>query len=214
MSVIDSHASIRGIRLFRPRKRRSGRLLVESAIVIVSVLFAFGLNEWRLLRADDALARTVLTSFQQEIGDNLALLEQYRPRHIALAEAVLQIPPESLVGRSAAELLLEARTGEGAVIMPLAEGAWQTAVSTGALRLLDYETAALLSGIYHAQQGFFDETVSRLMDRIFDAPMFEPTARVETIRVFGNLLMELVGQEAFLMERYRVALEHLEGLGI
>jgi hypothetical protein len=194
--------------------RRAGRLVLESAIIVLSVFLAFGLNEWRQHRADRVLATTVLVGFKHEIQENLTLLERFQPQHLHLARAIAELPPESLEGRTAFDVISENRTDDGSVIMPPAEAAWQTAVSTGSLALLDYETAAILSRIYFAQQNFVGRTGERLTDLVFDGRMFDAEAGVESLAVFLALMQELAAQETSLMGEYRNALERLSAIGI
>lgn len=181
---------------------------------MLSVLLAFGLNEWRLQRADKALAVNVLRSFSHEIEANLALLTEFQPQHVALAERVRGVPAESLTGRTGMAVVMAARPEGGTVIMLPAEAAWQTAVSTGALRLLDYETAAMISRIYLAQRDYLGQTAARLTALVFDPRMFDQAVMSATVDVFVALLSELAAQELSLMGEYRLALSRLRELGI
>jgi hypothetical protein len=201
----------------KPRRRspRSAlRPALESALIVFSVLLAFGLNEWRMQRADRALASSVLTSFRQEIQANLELLEQFQPLHAALAEAIAALDPATLAGRRAIDVVTSVRVDGGTVLMAPGEAAWQTAVSTGALRLLDYEMAAVLSRIYLSQREYAGRTAQRLTDVVFSAAMFDPAATRQALHIAMALLNELAAQEASLMGEYRFALGRLEALGI
>jgi hypothetical protein len=185
------------------------RLTLESALIVLSVLFAFGLNEWRTQRAERVLATNVLTGFRQEIESNLALLEVFQPQHAQFAEALGRLEPESTAGRTGMEVGMSLRPNTETVTMPLAEAAWQTAVSTGALRLLDYHTASMLSRIYLMQRDAVGSTVERLTSAVFDARMFDAAATLHSLPAVGALLSELAAQEASLMGEYRAALAHL-----
>lgn len=215
-TTVGSSASPRS-RGRKPGPRLDGarfplRPVLESALIVLSVFLAFGLNEWRVQRADRALARSVLLSFKQEIESNLAVLERFQPQHQRLAEALAQIPPDDLAGQTAIEVVAASRVDDGTVIMPQAEAAWHTAATTGALRLLDYETAALLSGIYAMQRDFTGRTAERFMALIFDPQMFDPAATVQSLHVAMALLGELSAQESSLIGEYRAALRHLDSL--
>jgi hypothetical protein len=194
-----------------PDPRVPARLVLESALIVGSVLLGFALNEWRVQRADRALAASVLAGFRQEIEANLALLEKFQPQHARFAAAIAALDPAAVAGRTAMDVALSVRTDDGTVLMAPAEAAWQTAVSTGALRLLDYETAAMLSRIYLSQRDYVGSTATRLTDLVFDARMFDAGEAVRSLRLAMALLTELAAQEASLMGEYRAALRHIEG---
>ncbi|MFP3939229.1 MAG: hypothetical protein ACLF0P_02885 [Thermoanaerobaculia bacterium] len=189
-------------------------LTLESVLIVLSVFLAFGLNEWRSQRAERARAASVLTSFKHEIESNLERIEASRPRHARLAEAIAARTAEGVGERAAISVVTEARTGDGPVILMPAEAAWQTATSTGALGLLDYETAAIISRVYFGQLDQFGQTAGRLTDLAFDARMYDSDTAAESLEIFGALMDNLVVQEASLIDEYRLALAHLEELGI
>jgi hypothetical protein len=92
---------------------------------------------------------------------------------------------------------------------PLSDVAWETAASTGALRLLDYETASLLSETYLLQRTGILSTLQRLSDRFLTPQNFDPAQRGPMVRTHRMLLVELSGQESFLIETYRRVLTRL-----
>lgn len=177
---------------------------------MASVLLGFALNEWRAGWDDRELATTALENFRSEIRGNLAVLERVHPKHLRLAaqlEAAVEGGPP--VGRTAFDAIVAVLPEGGLDTPPLREAAWEAAVSTGALRLLDYETAALLSETYQIQRATLGPTVHRLGDRMMDVPNFDPASRAMMLQVHHLLLLELTGQEEFLMETYRSTLERL-----
>ena len=87
--------------------------------------------------------------------------------------------------------------------------AWATAETTGALRLLDYETAALLSETYLIQRTAIQQTLARLSDRFMDPDNFDPARREPMVRTHQMLFVELSGQESYLIDIYRKALARL-----
>jgi hypothetical protein len=178
------------------------RVALESLLIVVSVLLAFGLNEWRMQRADSQLARNVIDGLYREIEANRALLETMQPQHAQLAEKLAGLPPEAVGGRSAFAVVFESRVDGGSLINPPAEAAWQTALSTGALRLLDYETVSILSRVYLGQRDAVGRTSERIADLAFDARMFDPDVGRETTQVFMALMNELASQEAHLLNEY------------
>ena len=92
---------------------------------------------------------------------------------------------------------------------PLRDAAWETAVSTGALRLLEYEQAAVLSETYIGQRMATAHTLQRLVDRFYMPENFDPAMRRAMLQTLGMLFVELSGQESYLIEAYRQALRRL-----
>lgn len=193
-----------------PVGRSPMRLALESVLIVVSVLLAFGLNEWRMQRADAQLTQNVIDGLYMEIQANLALLETMQPLHERLAESIATMDPAEIGNRAAFTVITEHRVDGGTLINPPAEAAWQTAVSTGALRLLDYETVSVVSRIYLGQRDAVGRTSERIADLAFGGSMFDPAENVQAIQAFLALMRELASQEAHLMEEYREGLRRLE----
>jgi hypothetical protein len=99
-------------RLNRP-KRSPIRLAAESLLIVVSVLLAFGLNEWRMQRAEATLARNVIDGLYREIESNLALLETMQPLHASLADSLAAVDLADLRGRPAFAIVSERRSMAG-----------------------------------------------------------------------------------------------------
>jgi hypothetical protein len=52
------------------RRRHLSRVLLESALIVASILLAFALNRWWEARQDRMLAERALATFVQEISEN------------------------------------------------------------------------------------------------------------------------------------------------
>jgi hypothetical protein len=212
--AVPAESRRRKPRLRRPSMPRTARspfrIVLDSLLIVVSVLLAFGLNEWRMHRADATLTRNVIDGLHREIESNLALLERMQPLHAGLAEALARVDPADVQGRPAFAIISEQRIDGGTLINPPAEAAWETALSTGALRLLDYETVAILSRIYLGQRDAVGRTSERIADLAFGGTMFDPEATTVAMHSTLALLNELSAQETHLMMEYRAGLRRLE----
>jgi hypothetical protein len=189
--------------------RRSSRLVFESVLIVLSVLLGFAVSEWRDQAEDRRLARTALANFRREIAANLATLEAVQPRHERIARALSTADAAAYPSLSAFGVIERVLPEGGIDVRPLRDAAWETASATGALRLVEYETAAALSEAYLVQRQVIGMTIGRLSDRFFDPRSFSPESRAEMLPMFGMLLNELASQEAYLMEIYRNTLERL-----
>ena len=81
-------------------------------------------------------------------------------------------------------------------------GAWDAALSTGALRLIDYDVVAALSDICQTQDLFSGER-TRFAAAMHAMSAFEPAARVATVRLASAELSEIAYAEKLLIDLYR-----------
>src|SRR5687767_15809919 len=97
----------------------------------------------------------VVASVQAEIEYNRGALEPFLPFHGAWSTAIDQLDPGAGTGPGI-DAFFAARPpippGIRQNVPFLRRAAWDTASSTGALRLIDYDLAAALSEIYGPQQ--------------------------------------------------------------
>jgi hypothetical protein len=187
---------------------RESRLLLESALIVLSVLLGVALSEWQESRREHARARAALANFRREIATNLARLEHVQPVHRALAarlDSVAKAPGQG----AAFDAFVTVMPKEGLQIEPLADAAWETASSTGVLRLLEYEISSALSETYLIQRQSIGGTVNRLSDRFIAPQNFDPASRTPMLRTHQMLFIELSGQESYLVDVYRRMLTKL-----
>ena len=199
-----------------PRRRwtwgPAPKLLLEAALIVLSVLLGFAANEWQQRESERALTRTVLANFRREISLNLATLERVQPKHARLAVR-LDTAAAAAHGDSTAFQVFRARMEGGLDILPLQEAAWEAAAATGALRLLPYRTSSTLSETYIVQRGFLGQTIARFSDRFHSPANHDPAAQRSMLATEHMLMVELSEQEAYLMEIYRTALRTLPASG-
>jgi hypothetical protein len=89
-----------------PATRRSWRwlprALLESVLIVFSVLFALGMDEWRLERARAEQAAVALEGIRAELAQNLESVEIARANHLAMRDslrhyvALRQEPPPEI----------------------------------------------------------------------------------------------------------------------
>jgi hypothetical protein len=196
----------------RPAGRRrafGGRLLLESALIVLSVLVGLALGEWREHARERRLARDAVATFRREIEANLAHLQRAQPKHAAMAERLAAAADAPAAGGTAFDAFVASMPAEGLDNQPLRDVAWETAQTTGALRLLDYETAAQLSETYLIQRAAIQHTMLRLADRFLSPENYDPARRGPMVRAHRMMFVELAGQESYLIGVYRRALARL-----
>jgi hypothetical protein len=120
---------------------------LEALMILVSVGLAFGVAEYRDSRANHELATRVLRSLQTEVEQNLAALEPWSAYNRRFLDALAKADTSSS-RQSTIDVYLAARPAlpAGATLdtPTVRRGAWDAALSTGALRLIDYDVVAAL----------------------------------------------------------------------
>jgi hypothetical protein len=184
-------------------QRERSRLLIEVGFILVSVGVGFGLARLGDYWSDRALAEEALINLREEVEASASALDSLLVKHRAW-QAALSQPGNSAAGENAFMTLFATRPDSAATIgVPLRAVAWNTAVSTGALRLLDYDVASALSEIY-AYQALMTENHNRFTSAALYAPAtFDPAQRDIAVRLLQGVMSEIVGNEGHLLTLYQ-----------
>ena len=126
------------------------RALAESTIIVVSIILALAVDEWRDDRQNQELAAQSLMIFEQEIRQNLGRVDDAAPYHAGLRDVVA-----AMTERDGAEAELRSAT-EGLEPVVLLNTAWETALATGVLTHMEFTIVSALSLTYSRQQRFTD----------------------------------------------------------
>ncbi len=131
------------------------RVLFESMLIVVSILFALYLDEWRDDRQDAENIEHALANFVSEIQQNRARVEDAAPFNKGLRH-VLSRRQEVRAIESVATFV---NIFESYNPVVLQSTAWETAIATGALAKMDYNLVSALSLTYSLQNRY--QQVSR-----------------------------------------------------
>lgn len=211
-TVTDARAEPR-----RPARRRAawwtggesvGRLLLEGALIVISVLLGFAVNAWQQRQSERELSQRVLANFRREVETNLRTVQRTLSIHRTLAERLKTAAARPHPDSSAFEVFVTQMPRDGLGMEPLQEAAWETAQSTGALRLLKYETAAELSSTYVIQRTA-SQTQRLFIERFMSPANYDPAQQRTMLLTSHMLMLELSGQEGYLVEIYRKMLREL-----
>lgn len=123
------------------------RVLVESVLVVGSILLALALDEWNEDLEFQDLADRSLVNFEREIRQNRLRLEDVTLFHIGLRDVLANMDAsgEAVPATTIRNIM------EGFQPAILVSTAWETAVATGALGYMDYDVVAGLSLTYNLQ---------------------------------------------------------------
>lgn len=122
------------------RKLPLQKLLIEVFSIVLAVLLALGMNQWREQLANRALAETALTNVALEIRSNQDLLTLLNENNSAVMAAISDT---------------EGEDQESVAFVPglqLQEIAWEALLSTGTSSYVDYQTILTLSETYSIQR--------------------------------------------------------------
>ena len=131
------------------------RVLFESMLIILSILVALGLDEWRDDRQNAENIDQALVNFIGEIQQNKARVEDAAPFNQGLRH-VLNRRQQVKAIESVATFINIIESYNPVV---LRSTAWETAIATGALAKLDYDLVSALSLTYSLQNRY--QQVSR-----------------------------------------------------
>lgn len=182
------------------RPGRSSRLLFESVLIVGSVALGFLVTEWRERAADRDLSHRILTNVVAEIRANREWVSGQIVAHNELIARFRSAPPATPDQSGWDAITATLKAGPG--VLPLRRAAWDAAVSSGALRLIDYDIAARLSEIYAFQDEGYGRASRSIGEALFVPDTFKPGTAREIARMFQTMLTEIVGQETYVLELY------------
>jgi hypothetical protein len=153
-----------GIRAYLPKTgKTSVAWLFEGLLIVISIALGFWVAQAKEARDNREFAARVLKSLQAEVEHNVALVEPYVAYHSKWAAELARESGESGTA-SGIEVLRVTRPPLPANtdFFPITRrAAWDAALSTGALRLIDYDVASGLSELYRIQE-ILDAKIMRL----------------------------------------------------
>lgn len=136
------------------------RVLFESALIVMSILVALGLDEWRENREAAETVSQALLNFDREIRQNQAQIDYATPFSVGLLN-ILKGRYESDEQLSIDEFVDMMESYESAALQSTA---WETAIATGSLAKMDYNIVSALSMTYSLQNRYQIATRSGLAE--------------------------------------------------
>lgn len=177
-------------------------VIVQSIAVTVSILLALWVDQWKQRRAAHELATASLTNFLTEIQQNEARLDDILPYHKGIRSMLDQLAVSHTIHTQTE--FQDAVGIDGLRPPSLLQTAWQTAVATGAITHLDYETVAALSLTYTLQDRFREDSRTGIQS-VIQASNFGPGGAESAVHSADNYLREVVTSEEDLHATYAQA---------
>lgn len=184
--------------------------LREAILILVSVALGFGASEFSQYRQEHGLAQMVLRAVTEEVKQNEAELNLAAVKHREW-EKTLRGADAAAADKAAFWLLIESRPkAAGSITVPLRNAAWQMTISTGALRLLDFEVGQAISDIYSTQTILTDLHSRTVANVLWTTSAFDPGERAVAAKLIWAVMSEVAGNEEALVGMYRRHLPLLE----
>jgi hypothetical protein len=126
------------------------QVIIESILIVVSILVALGLDGWRETRADEEFVRTALSNFLIEIQQNQNRVADAAPFN----QGLRQVLNRHYVADDIASVEEFVSMVESFTPAAPQSTAWDTALATGSLAKMDYNLVTALSLTYSLQDRY------------------------------------------------------------
>ena len=181
------------------------RILAESVLIVFSILLALFVDQWREGLRLDRLRDRAIADIHEEIENNRMAVDSAVGYHTAVRDSLgilWQRIERSGSGGQPGFNLIAAVAPLGIRPPAIRRTAWETAISTDAVTLMDYSLIYRLGGLYDTQTTGVESTLARIQDFVFDPMLFEPARAGTAVRMIHALVSELAGQEYYLSAHY------------
>lgn len=179
------------------------RIVVESALIVFSILLALAVNEWVDSRRQHTLTDRALAAIRDEIDGNAARVRERLSYHRSLETEVRREDSLGSVHRYS-DFVRGAPDWSGFMNPDVDGTAWQSALTLGAASNMGFDTVRVLSRLYSLQAKFDQYNAAAIPT--FD---FSDAAMPSTIRRMHVYVVTIRTNEDTLLNRYTEALRLL-----
>ncbi len=188
-----------------------GDYFIQTILIIISVLLAFILNEYRENLREDQVRDMALQEVKIEIESNLETLERWLPYHETLHKRIGETISN---GDFQNNLLSDEHTDfsslfdQGIFRELLSQNAWLFIQQNGIK--LEYEQSSALNFTYLLQEEYFLRSIEKLANLFFQRETLNPDLLHETLVLMHRLSGEIIGQEQTLIMQYKSTLDVIQ----
>lgn len=181
----------------RPWRRGLPRVIVESALIVFSVLLALAVDEWRDNRSQRVRTEAALAAILSELEANRAAMQRARDLHESIATRLQAMQESGTMptrDEASSGLFRPAR---------VISTAWASAREAGALDELPYDLVLSLSRLYGSQERYEQLSSQLAADIYMDLRRrgLDPVMR-EGFAGFLLLVADFSNRETVLVRQY------------
>jgi hypothetical protein len=188
------------------------RVLLESALIVFSILLALAVDEWRQERRQEARLADARSAFAEEVRQNLDLLqsEMYLPRRERMWSRFTELGGLPSPTQEDLRSVWTTEFDGGVWPTPFRDAVWRSLSTNELMGRMPYADLFLLVDIYREQQN-----VDLWHERMFTVWMqpggdrSDPAYIRDDIQRTRSYLADVVAAERRLVGRYEQALEQL-----
>ena len=183
-----------------------GRLMLETGMIVFSILLALGLESWREQRKHVEMARTALASIRAELLGNRAQISRSLPLQRAQL-ARLSAWVAAMERGESTPFRLESGLSSPTLMVT----AFDTARATAAVTYMDYDTVLAISRPYalHKWMSEFEGAWSRL---VFDPHSWDEKNLPRSGAMLRAVLTEYMDLEEVLLKAYDKTVERIDAV--
>lgn len=177
------------------------QVVIESVLIVVSILVALGLDEWRENRENAEFVQVALSNFLIEITRNKSRIEDAAPFNRGLRQVLNQhYLQEDVTSVDQFVNMIESYSPA-----TLQSTAWDTALATGSLAKMQYNLVTALSLTYSLQNRYTQKTNTGIRDLTSPLALASDNLR---LAIFNSVryLDDTISTEAELSATYSEAL--------
>jgi hypothetical protein len=150
------------------------QVIIESVLIVVSILVALGLDSWRQTREDEEFVLTALSNFEIEVRQNKARIDDAAPFNRGLRVVLSQHYGVGDID-TVDEFVNMVEIYSPAALQSTA---WDTALATGSLAKMEYGLVTALSLTYSLQERYDRSTRAGMSDLISPQFLSEDTLKL------------------------------------
>lgn len=175
-------------------------LLIESLVIMLSVLLGFMLNSWRQNNDQQKTVQKALKSIAIEVRYNQNQMQRLLPEYKFMRDTLHHI--SMLKGGKTPMKMTELPAGAKFSMPALRSPAFETAQSSGAMAAMDFETAQKIWTVYNFQKLYAD-----LINQLTTGLILE---KFNTVQDWQLAFKLLAGNGALVSKLYPDVLHQLE----
>ena len=176
------------------------KILIESALIVFSILLALGVNEWVDSRKQAALTERAVHAIRDEISGNAQRIRDVREYHKTLMSESKRADTLHII-HGYADFQHAVPSWKGFHNPELDGTAWQSAITLGVVSNIGFDTVQTISRLYSLQTKF-----DQYMEASLPSFDFSDAAMPSTVRRVWVFVQTMAVNEDTLLNRYDDAL--------